>query len=392
MAMFQFMKKSTTRGSSNLVIGLVSENADTRKQLRDAAATSGIGLKSVEFSLDTSKLAPTDANVIVYDLDTLSDQALDTFDVFMQKRPENTPVIVLSKDINDDVIRWFFQLRVADWLKKPVLVGELVAACGRARSQFENVKSDARCLAFIGAKGGVGTTTIAVHAAQILSGRAAAGQKFCLVDLDFENSSCCDYLDLEPAWQITDLAADPTRLDVHMFNSMISTHSSGLPVLSARRNMKDTLPLSEELVTKPMELAIQKYGNLVVDLPRTAQQWLANVVGGATDVFVVTEFTLPGLKSARRMVNQLVENFEGSVTPRVIVNKYTNSLFGTSLSSKEAKQLLGPYLAGFVKLNDHVAADAINRGVPTSVIKKNNSLLADVGRIVEKAKIKAGRA
>lgn len=383
MSMFQYFKKTSKNGERRLVIGLISSKSDTRSQVQ-ALASKGddIAIKLVSSPAISKNSVQSDVNVIVYDLDITSDQALDEFEQFMLARPAALPVIVLADSVDEEFVRWLLQMRVSDWVKPPVSSGELIAACGRALSFNAEKRSDVKCLAFIGAKGGVGTTTVALHAALALSRKKKNSKPPCVVDLDFASSSCSDYLDLEPGWQIDELIADPTRLDSHMFKAMVSTHRSGISVLSARRKFGNATPIPEELITKPMDLAAQQFGVMVIDLPRSAEKWLDNVVAGSTDLFIVTEFTVPGLKLARKLVNQIVETYGAETKPRVIVNKYARSFFGSNLSSTEAKELLGPYLAGFINTDDKLVSEAINRGVFTTDIKPSNKIISSITKIV----------
>ncbi len=383
MSMFQYFKKTSKKGERSLVIGLISSKPDTKSHMKSLVAGEGeIAVKNVTASAILKTAGHSEVNVIVYDLDITSDRSLDEFEQFIHARPATLPVIVLADSADEEFVRWLLQLRVSDWVRPPVSSGELIAACGRALSSNIQKPSDVKCLAFIGAKGGVGTTTVALHAALALSRQKKNAKPPCVVDLDFASSSCADYLDLEPGWQIDELIADPARLDSHMFKAMIARHRTGISVLSARRKFGDATHIPEELITRPMDLAAQQFGVMVIDFPRSAEKWLDNVVAGATDLFVVTEFTVPGLKLARKLVNQIVETYGAETKPRVIVNKYARSFFGSNLSSTEAKELLGPYLAGFINADDKLVSEAINRGVLTTDIKPSNKIFSSISKIV----------
>ncbi len=383
--MFQYFKKSQSKRLHDLKVGLVTfDGGRARRTLDDlSAGENGIIPTAIQSAKVTAQNAPKDVNVFVYDLEVGSDAAMAEFDRFMRDRPTTLPVIVVSETVDEELVRWFLRLRVADWIKVPYQSGELLAACGRVLSQANSPKSDVKCLAFVGAKGGVGTTTIALHAALMLAAKTKSQQTTCLVDLDFYNSSCADYLDITPQWLIADLIGDPSRLDSHMFKSLLSSHKSGLQILSAQRSLGEPNDFSEEVVTRPLDLAMQKFSALVVDVPRTADRWIENIVQGATDVYIVTEFSVPGLKAARRMVSQMVEQHGQDVRPGVIVNRYSRSYFGSNLASTEAKELLGPFLAGFVGDDSKLVGEAINRGIPTTEIKKNNSIVKDIAKIVK---------
>ncbi len=383
MKMFQYFKRGSTLGKHGLTLGLVAARPNTKKQIEmQSAGDKGFGIQYIDVKATKEVSLPRDINVLVYDLDTSSEAAIDAFESFMQTKPEAIPVVVLVETIAEDVARWFLQMRVADWVRLPLTSGELIAACGRVLSHHASGRKDLKCYTFIGAKGGVGTTTIALHAAMALTKRNKVQSKVCLVDLDFASTSCADYLDLVPGWQLDELIADPSRLDSHMLNAMVADHRSGVSVLAAQRKFGETTNLSEELITRPMEMAIQRYGTLVVDLPRSSERWMGNVLAGSTDLYIVTEFTIPGLKLARRMVNQVVEEFGVESNPKVIVNKYSRSFFGSNFSSAEAKELLGPYLVGFVNSDEKLVSEAINRGVATTEIKPANHIFTSVKKII----------
>ncbi len=381
-SMFQYFK-SSSHGQRSLKIGFVSPDATTRKQISDVVGKQeGIEFKFLDRKSITAKSILKDVNVLVYDLDTSSEAELLELDRFMGDRPQSVPVVVISTSMDEELVRWLLRLRVADWLRQPMSAGELMSACGRALSQAQAQKSDVKCMAFLGARGGVGTTTLAIHAALALAKQVPGSPSTCLVDLDFNTGAASDYLDLQPGWQVDELMSDPGRLDALMFGGMLGQHKSGIAVLSAQRKYGLATDFPEDVVTQPLEFALQKYTNLVVDVSRSAEKWANNVLQGATQVFVVTEFTVPGLKSGRRLVNELRDRYGDDIQPKVIVNKYQKSLFGSNLSSTEAKELLGTYLAGFIQDDSRLVNEAINRGIPTTEIKKNNHIQRDLAKII----------
>ncbi|MGH6854922.1 MAG: AAA family ATPase [Aestuariivirga sp.] len=383
--MLQIFNRSAKKDKRILQIGFVTQDAETGTQLKEFISTrDGVDLLLIESSGVTASAFPKGVSVFVYDLDATGDASMKEFDRFMGQRPQDVPVIVLSPSVDDALVRWFLRLRVADWVKTPLSPGELIAACGRVISQASANKQEVKCLTFVGARGGVGATTMALHAALIQARSAAPAVTTCLIDLDLASGSCADYLDLQANWQIDELIADPARLDGHMLDTMTATHATGVAVLSAHRKYGEKFSFSEDIVIRTLDLATQKYQNLVVDLPRHAESWTEGVMLGSSEVFVVTDFTVPGLKSARRMVTDMTELYGGDVIPKVIVNKYGKSLFGAGLSANEAKELLRHSLAGYVGADDKLVREAIDRGIPTTQLKVRNNLITDLARIIGK--------
>lgn len=379
--MLQFFSKRSSLSLAAIRIGLVQPRGANNPGLEgQLSQLTNIDLTPIVSESVQNAAEFGSVNVLVCALDPSAEESLNEFDRLMALKPKELPVIVLSPSVDDDMVRWFLFLRVADWIKTPFPNGEFIAACGRVLSQSRSANASFRCVTFIGARGGVGATTLAVHAAHILNPTGNT----CLVDLDLAGGACADYLDVTPGWQVDELISDPSRLDERMFAMMATVHSSGLPVLSAHRSYLAGNNFSEEVVTRVLDFASRRYANLVIDLPRHAERWTNNVLGGSTEVFVVTDFTIPGLRAARRLVGELSAELDSTVTPKVIVNRYDSGFLRAGLSASEVKKTLGQYFAGPVSDQPKLVREAIDRGVLTTEIKKGNALVRELAKLLER--------
>ena len=167
-----------------------------------------------------------------------------------------------------------------------------------------------------------------------------------------------------------------------MLESMTSTYKNKIDVLSAQRKFGEAFTFAPEVITRTLDIVSQSHQTLIVDLPRHVENWSDAVILGSSDVYIITDFSVPGLKSARRMVNDMTNQFGELVKPRVIVNKYSRSLFGTGISASEVKELLGDVLVGQISADERLMREAIDRGVPTSDIKPRNSFISELSKIL----------
>jgi pilus assembly protein CpaE len=382
--MFQIFTRATAGAKRILQIGLVSQDAKVGAALKAfVAARDGVELKLVKSQAVDAKAKIKDVSIFVYDLDATKEASMLEFDRFMRERPADIPVIVLSPALDDELVRWFLRLRVSDWIKTPLSPGELIAACGRVISQAMGARQDVRCVTMMGARGGVGTTTLAIQAAIILSGETAVRTPTCLVDLDLTGGTVADYLDLKAGWQLDEIIPNPDRLDTHMLDIMLASHPSGISVLSSQRPYSDQLRFDAEVITRVLDLVSQKFSNLVIDLPRQAANWTDSVLLGSNQVYVVTEFSIPGLKAAKRLVGEISQRFDNEVKPMVIVNKHGRSLFGSGISTHEVKEILQGAFADYVGSDPKLVQEAIDRGVPTTAIKPRNTIVKDLTKILK---------
>ena len=216
----------------------------------------------------------------------------------------------------------------------------------------------------------------------LLKGDGAKRTSTCLVDLDFQHGSCCDYLDLEPRLDLDEIEPRPDRLDRQLLEVMISEHPSGLKVIAAPSRPAEMRSFDFEVVTRLLDLVASHFDNVVIDVPRTWFAWTDSVLIGSNRLFLVTEMTVPGLKHARHLVNVIRERLPDGPPLEVIVNRFEQRLFGPGLRRADIEQALGESLACTIPNNFRLVSEAIDRGVPLAEVKAGNNIAAALTKVV----------
>jgi pilus assembly protein CpaE len=181
------------------------------------------------------------ATVVVVDIDAGDAAELLALERLMLRIGNWPPVVAITQSFEESVARRLMQMRVADFLVKPVSPVELVRACARvAKTPAASETTEAQIFTFLPAVGGAGVTTLAVQTAMLLLNSGARGKNStCLVDLDFQHGACADYLDIEPRLNLNEIEPRPERLDRQLLEVMLSQHPSGL---AARRKCARSIP------------------------------------------------------------------------------------------------------------------------------------------------------
>src|ERR1700741_2780895 len=137
------------------------------------------------FANEVRKLDTTDATVVIVDIDPASEADLSALNTFAQ-RTGMPPVIVAIPSFDVNLARQLLQMRVADFVVKPVQPLDLVRACARAAQAAKSGAgtTEAQIYTFLPAAGGVGLTTLAIETAMLLLKGNGQQSKTCLVDLD----------------------------------------------------------------------------------------------------------------------------------------------------------------------------------------------------------------
>jgi pilus assembly protein CpaE len=387
-----FSRQQSKAGSVALRALVVSPESDAERILKPALASAG--RFSVEVVRDTferaePRLTGEDIAVVVACIDSASRTELVALQRFIARTGGRLPVVVVTDGFDEALARWFLQIRVADFVKRPIDAAELARTCLKAidsqtPDRSGGATSEAEFYAFLPAAGGVGVTTLAIQTAFLLmrSGGRRSQTNTCLIDLDFQNGACADHLDVEPRLILDEIVPNPERLDDLLLDVMLSEHPSGLKVLAAPNRPAEMRTFDPAVVTRLLDLAARRFDKVVIDLPRTWFPWTDDVLVGADRVYIVTEMTVPGLRMARRLTTAIADRLGEAVKPAAIVNRFESSLFGTGLKRSDIEAALGSALAGCVANNYRQVREAIDRGVPLEDVKASSNVLADLRRIL----------
>jgi len=361
-------------------------DADFERLLRStfgADAKIELTVANGPFTETVRKLDMTGATVAIVDVDPASDADLTALNALTQRLGGTPPVIVAIPSFDVSVARQLLQMRVADFVVKPVAPLDLVRACARAAQAAKSGgTTDAQIYTFLPAAGGVGLTTLAIGTAMLLLKGNGQQSRTCLVDLDFQHGSCCDYLDLEPRLDLDEIEPRPDRLDRQLLEVMISEHQSGLKVIAAPSRPAEMRNFDFEVVTRLLDLVAAHFDNVIIDVPRTWFAWTDSVLIGSNRLFLVTEMTVPGLKHARNLVNVIRERHPDGAPLEVIVNRFEQRLFGAGLRRADIEQALGDSLAATVPNNFRLTSEAIDRGVPLGEVKAGNNITQALSKLV----------
>jgi pilus assembly protein CpaE len=336
-------------------------------------------LASVDGEIDAQS-----ATVAVIDLDAATTEDMQALDDLMVQGGAALPVVAVIRSVDANLARTLLQMRVADFLVKPVSPVDLVRACARvANGPATSAATEAQIYTFLPAVGGAGVTTLAIESALILLNSGQRGKSStCLVDLDFQHGACADYLDIEPRLNLAEIEPRPDRLDRQLLEVMLSHHASGLAVVAAPHHLAEMRSFDPDVVTRLLDLVSSNFDYVVFDMPRTWFSWTDSVLLGSNNLFVVCEATVPGLRHAKRLVEAVHERLGEGPKPRVIVNRFEQRLFASGLRRADIEQVLGEAFATCIPNQYALVREAIDRGVPIEEVKPGNGVTAQLKKLV----------
>ncbi len=292
-------------------------------------------------------LAQRRFDVALVDLALADSYGLETL-LTVQRHAPGLPIVALTGLDSESTAMAAVERGAQDCLAKGTLTAESLAralqyamlrrhnASGLADAQMATV------VGVLGAKGGVGATTIACHWAVELQRQTK--DRVLLVDLDVSSASASFLMDVHSEYTIADASVNLHRLDASFWKSLVCSTSHEVDVLQAPGAMRFHDPLNGERVRHVLRFARALYGYVVVDLGRLSGVSL-NLTEEVSELFVVTTPEIASLYEAGRVLNKLLEPGITGGRIQLILNRLAK---GVSRSTNDLECVLGrPVCATF---------------------------------------------
>ena len=379
------ISRSPTPASQTRVVVLTADSSFEDSVRATFSASGQIGLDVVKGRLaGHGEIDVAGATVVVADVDTADAAELAALEGLILQIGNWPPVVAVTQAFDAAVARRLTQMRVADFLVKPVPPVELVRTCARvAKPQASAETTEAQIFTFLPAVGGAGVTTLAVQTAMLLLNSGARGKAAtCLVDLDFQHGACADYLDIEPRLNLSEIEPRPERLDRQLLEVMISQHPSGLAVVAAPNRPAEMRLFDPDVVTRLLDLVSSHFDYVVFDMPRTWFSWTDSVLLGSDRLFIVSETTVPGLRQAKQLVDAIRDRLGDGPKPQVIINRHVQRVFSPALRKSDIAQTIGDAFFACIPNDYGLVREAIDRGVPLDEVKKGNKITAQLRKLI----------
>ena len=365
--------------SANQTVVVLTDDRGFAESVRatfSASAQIGLDVVAGKLSECGEDVDVTNATVVVADFNVSDESELEALQRIMTRIGNWPPLVAVAEGFDTGAVRRLMQMRVADFLVKPVSPVELVRTCARvAKAPANTDATEAQIFTFLPAVGGAGVTTLAVQTAMLLL-NSGTRQKTttCLVDLDFQHGACTDYLDIEPRLDLGEIETRPERLDRQLLEVMLSHHASGLAVVAAPNRPAEMRSFDPDVVTRLLDLVSSHFDYVVFDMPRTWFSWTDNVLLGSDKLFIVSEATVPGLRQAKQFVDAIRERLGDGAKPQVIINRFVQRMFSPGLRRSDIEQAIGDAFLACVPNDYALVREAIDRGVPLEEVRKGNKI------------------
>ena len=294
--------------------------------------------------------------------------------------------IIMSDEISASEYKAVLRTERADWVSSIADATEVLDIVMRTNSERDSnvqgeVSTKAVVASLVPCAGGVGNATLAVEiGVHLKTSKVMRSRSICVVDLDFQGSHVCDYLDIEPRLQIQEISTNPERLDAHLFDIFISRHVSGLHVFAAPRSRFDACDLNVAALDRFFDMVSMRYDLILIDLPPTWFAWTPQIVSVSDGIVVVGKNTIPSLRQAVETIATVREAAGPDAQVAAAVNRCERHVFGSIVRRGHVETVLGNERVFYVG-EEPMALQSVNAGAPMSLTNSYRRIGKDIAAL-----------
>jgi pilus assembly protein CpaE len=230
----------------------------------------------------------------------------------------NTKVIVIGH-LNDVVLyRELIRQGVSEYLVAPLHQLQIIDAIG---TLYRDPKAEplGRVSAFVGAKGGVGSSTLAHNFGWFVSKNF--GIDTVITDLDLAFGTAGLNFNQETTQGMIDALGQPDRVDQTLLDRLLTKCGDKLSILAASGSIDREFNIEQHAVETILEIVRHNVPSVVVDVPNMWAPWIKYTLVHADDVVITATPELASLRNAKNLIDLLKQARPNDRPPRLVLNQ-----------------------------------------------------------------------
>jgi pilus assembly protein CpaE len=268
---------------------------------RMAKAHLRIQMGGLTAAIEAYQSSPT-PNVIIMESESRSEDILGGLDQLANFCDPGTRVVIIGR-MNDVMLyRELVRRGVSDYLISPIGTLQVVrAVCGLFSAP--DAKPVGRIIAVVGAKGGVGASTVAHNIAFAIARDLMLDSVVTDLDLAFGTAGL-DF-NQDPPQGIAEAVFSPDRIDTAFVDRLLAKCTDHLSLLAAPATLDRVYDFGAEAFDPIIDVLRLAVPYVVVDVPHQWTAWTRRVLIGADDILIVAAPDLANLRNAKSMIDLL---------------------------------------------------------------------------------------
>lgn len=292
----------------------VERAADDRRM---AKAHLKVHMGGIPTAIEFYQSAPT-PNLVILESRQEPKELLRSLGQLAEYCDQNTKVVVIGHYNDVGLYRDLMRSGVSEYIVAPISLADVVAVISGIFVDPEAAPIG-RSIAFVGAKGGVGSSTIAHNVGWCVSTLLKA--EVVVADLDLAFGTANINFDQDPAQGIAEAVFSPERIDEVYLDRLLAQCAEHLSLLAAPSTLDRTYDFEPDAFAAVIDTAQRTAPFLVLDVPHVWSGWSRNTLAQADEVVITATPDLANLRNTKNLVDMLSKLRPNDAPPRLVLNQ-----------------------------------------------------------------------
>ena len=300
------------------------EQPDTVELLgvvRDDRRMGRAHMQIVEGGLDSAIAYLTEnstPNLLIVESHAPAPEMIAQIDQLAEHCDEGVEVMVIGETNDIPLYRQLMARGVSEYIVPPVKPVQMIRSISDLFTD-PDAPFVGKSVAVVGAKGGVGASTIAHNLAWALAENA--GFNATLVDLDISFGTTALDFNHDNQQTVVDALLDPDRADDAVIERLLAKATDRLSLFTAPAIVGDELPeIAPDAYSKVIETVRRNVPWMVLDLPHQWSTWITETLIAADEVIMVCQPDLASLRNGKNMIDHLAAKRPNDLPPKLVIN------------------------------------------------------------------------
>jgi pilus assembly protein CpaE len=339
--------------------------------------------------IDDKSPAGTSPDIIVVDIRRNAASAMGVIERVRTDLP-TTPIFAVALAADSSLILDSMRAGASEFLTWPPADEPFHAAvrrvAGRLVTAQQNAKPAGMAIVFFGAKGGAGTTTVAVNCGVEIA--RLTKKSTVIVDLKAGLGEVALFLGVRPRYGVLDAIDNPHRLDQEFLRQIISKHKSGLEILGGSEQLDRPNAADGKTIDEMFKLLARQYDYLVVDAGSQVTAFTLPILCTADQALIVANPDVPSVRNAQRLIERIRQISARGDHTHLLLNRAAEPY---PIPANQIEEAVGLPIYHTFPSDYKTVSTALNSGVPLA-LAANSDLAGQFDQFTRKVVGPASKA
>jgi pilus assembly protein CpaE len=307
--------------------------------------------------------------ICIVNMDDDRPMALQTVEYLRRSSSGPISVFGVSSHMDSDSIIEAMRAGCTEYLAHPLRPDRLASALAeiaRKRRELPDTAAQGKIITLLGVKGGVGTTTLAVHLAHAL---AKSDKKTLLIDDHSHLGDATLHLGLDDRhFGFHELIRNVQRMDAELLQGFVLKHGSGLDLLASPESLDVGAHFTPQAMLQTLRALVRNYEYIIIDARSGMDELNMAVIESSDRIYLVANPGLPDIRNTSRYIQYLGRLGFPAASTHIVLNKTSRN---SAVSLDRVEKVLRLDVSVQIPLSVDDVTNAINTGVPVGTKSKS---------------------